>query len=304
MHSVLAPGQGSQTPGFLQPWLEVDGALETLKHWSQLCDLDLVHLGTVADKDEITDTSRTQPLLVAAGILAAQQLPDNFAGVVAGHSVGELTAAYLAEVVTADDAIKLAAVRGRAMAEACALVPTGMSAVLGGDSDEVLAAIESAGAYPANQNGGGQVVAAGTLESLEKLAAAPPEKARVRPLQVAGAFHTPYMHSAHQKLTAAAADIDFADPTIVWLSNYDGTPVSSGEDARTRLVEQVTAPVRWDACTESLRNREITGMVELPPAGTLAGMAKRQLKGVPVVKFNTPDDLKAVTELVDQAEGA
>lgn len=288
----------------MRPWLEVAGAKETLERWSQLCDLDLVHLGTEADKDEITDTSRTQPLMVAAGILAADHLPDDFAGVVAGHSVGELTAAYLAGVLSADNAVMLAAIRGRAMAEACALIPTGMSAVLGGNPDEVLAAIESAGAYPANQNGGGQVVAAGTLEALEKLAAAPPQKSRIRPLAVAGAFHTPFMHTAHEKLSTAAADMDFADPKVTWLSNYDGTPVTSGTDARTRLVEQVTAPVRWDACVEGLRQRDVSGMVELPPAGALAGMVKRQLKGVPVIKLNTPDDLDSVTELPDQAEDA
>ncbi|MGH8881820.1 MAG: ACP S-malonyltransferase, partial [Stackebrandtia sp.] len=193
MLAVLAPGQGSQKPGFLSPWLDVPGCEETLNKWSSLCGLDLVHLGTKADQGEITDTAKTQPLLVAAAILAAGQLPMHLVGMVAGHSVGELAAAHLAGALPAEAGVKLAADRGREMAAACQTTPTGMSAVLGGEESEVLTAIAAAGAYPANRNGAGQVVAAGSVEALEKLAAQPPAKARVRPLSVAGAFHTPYM---------------------------------------------------------------------------------------------------------------
>lgn len=298
MLALLSPGQGSQKPGFLSTWLDLPGAREQLAHWSQLCDLDLIRLGTTADQAEITDTAKTQPLLVAAGILAASQLPVAQVDLVAGHSVGELTAAYLAGVLDADDAIKLAAVRGRAMAEACALVPTGMTAIMGGDTDDVIDAIDAAGAYPANRNGAGQIVAAGTVEALEKLATQPPPKARISALSVAGAFHTPYMHTAHQRLHAVATDIDAADPTVTWLSNFDGSPMTSGQQARQRLVDQVTATVRWDACMTNMAEREVTAIIELPPAKALAGLAKRQLPGVEIVKVNGPDDLEAAKDLI------
>lgn len=300
MLAVLAPGQGSQKPGFLSPWLDLPGATGQLAQWSDLAGLDLIHLGTKADKAEITDTARTQPLLVAAGLLAAQHLSITDAGLVAGHSVGELTAAALSGVLSADDAVTLAAARGKEMAAACALEPTGMSAVLGGDADEVLAAIEAAGAYPANRNGAGQVVAAGSAEAMEKLAASPPAKARIIPLAVAGAFHTPFMEPARERLTDVAAQVDTHDATTAWLSNFDGEPMPAGAAAVERLVTQVTAPVRWDACMAAMAARGVTAIIELPPAGTLAGLAKRELKGVEIVKVNTPDDLAAATDLINR----
>lgn len=262
----------------------------------------MIHLGVEADSAEITDTARTQPLLVAAGLLAAEHLPVRHAGLVAGHSVGELTAASLAGVLTPEAAVQLAAVRGREMAAACAATPTGMSAILGGDTEEVLAAVAAAGAHPANRNGAGQIVAAGSIESLEKLAAQPPAKARVVSLSVAGAFHTSYMQSARDNLAVAAADVAAADPERVWLSNADGAAMPSGAEALDRLVAQVTAPVRWDACMQSMAARGVTAVVELPPAGTLAGLAKRELKGVDIVKVNTPDDLDAAVELFKRSE--
>ncbi|GAA4920160.1 malonyl CoA-acyl carrier protein transacylase [Stackebrandtia albiflava] len=298
MLAVLSPGQGAQKPGFLTPWLDLPGARDRLAAWSELCGVDLVHLGTDADQAEITDTARTQPLLVAAALLAAEHLPVDRVDVVAGHSVGELAAAAMAGVLTPEAAVTLAAVRGREMAAACALAPTGMSAVLGGDPDEVLAAIEAAGAYPANRNGAGQIVAAGTTESLEKLAAQPPAKAKLIPLSVAGAFHTPFMTPAREALSAHAAGLDVADPARTWLSNADGQPMTSGRQALDRLVAQVTAPVRWDACMQTMADRGVTAVVELPPAGTLAGLAKRQLKGIEILKVNTPDDLAAAADLI------
>jgi [acyl-carrier-protein] S-malonyltransferase len=299
--AVLSPGQGSQKPGFLSGWLELPGAEARLTSWSARAGVDLIHLGTVADADEIKDTARTQPLLVAAALLAAGQLPLDDVALVAGHSVGELGAAALAGVLSADTAITLAGVRGREMAAACALEQTGMSAVLGGDTDEVLAAIKSHGLFPANRNGAGQIVAAGALDGLAKFAAEPPARARVIALKVAGAFHTPYMAPAEQALATFAADLTVADPVRTVLSNLDGSAVTGGSELVQRLVRQVTAPVRWDLVMGNLRDLGVTGIIELPPAGTLAGLVKRELKGEhapEIVTLNTPDDLDAARDLI------
>ncbi|MCX4388745.1 acyltransferase domain-containing protein [Micromonospora peucetia] len=301
MLAVLSPGQGSQKPGFLTPWLDLTGAESRLRWWSALAGVDLVHLGTAADADEIRDTARTQPLLVAAALLAAEHLPMYDVTLTVGHSVGELGAAALAGVLPAEAAITLAGVRGREMAAACALEPTGMAAVLGGNPDEVLASIATHGLHPANRNGAGQFVAAGAVEGLEKLAAEPPTKARVIRLKVAGAFHTPYMAPAEAALAAVAAGITPSDPGRILLSNLDGAAVNHGRDMVQRLVRQVTAPVRWDLCMRTLADLGVTGVIELPPAGTLAGLVKRELKGADapeVVTLNTPDDLPAARDLI------
>ena len=301
MLAVLSPGQGSQKPGFLSPWLDLPGARARLRWWSALAGVDLVHLGDKADADEIKDTARTQPLLVAAALLAAEHLPMYDVGLVAGHSVGEVGAAALAGVLPAESAVTFAGVRGREMAAACALEPTGMSAVLGGDADEVVAAIERHGLYAANRNGAGQVVAAGALEALAALAAEPPARARVVALSVAGAFHTPYMAPAERALAAVAAGITPADPQRILLSNLDGSAVNHGREMLQRLVRQVTAPVRWDLCTRNLADLGVTAVIELPPAGTLAGLVKRELKGPDapeIVTLNTPDDLPAARDLI------
>ncbi|MFC0002902.1 acyltransferase domain-containing protein [Micromonospora siamensis] len=306
MLAVLSPGQGSQKPGFLTPWLDLTGAESRLRWWSALAGVDLVHLGTAADAEEIKDTARTQPLLVAAALLAADQLPLYDVAVTVGHSVGELGAAAVAGVLTPEAAITLAGVRGREMAAACALEPTGMAAVLGGDPDEVLAAIEAHGLHPANRNGAGQIVAAGSLEALDKFAAEPPARTRVIRLQVAGAFHTPYMAPAETALARVAAGITPADPVRILLSNLDGSAVSHGREMVQRLVRQVTAPVRWDLCMRNLADLGVTGVIELPPAGTLAGLVKRELKatGAPeIVTLNTPDDLPAARDLIARHSG-
>ncbi|WP_018831559.1 acyltransferase domain-containing protein [Salinispora tropica] len=306
MLAVLSPGQGSQKPGFLTPWLDLPGTEARLRWWSALAGVDLVHLGTAADADEIKDTARTQPLLVAAALLAAEHLPMQDVTLTAGHSVGELGATSLAGVLTPEAAVTLAAVRGRAMAAACALEPTGMAALLGGDPGEVLAMVEKHGLHPANRNGAGQVVAAGSLGGLEKLAAEPPARARVRQLQVAGAFHTPYMAPAEATLAAVAAGITPADPTTILLSNLDGAAVNHGREMVQRLIRQVTAPVRWDLCLRTLADLGVTGVIELPPAGTLAGLVKRELKGEAapeIVTLNTPDDLPAARDLIARHSG-
>lgn len=307
MLAVLSPGQGAQKPGFLAPWLDLDGAESRLRWWSALAGVDLVHLGTVADADEIKDTAKTQPLLIAAALLAADHLPIVDVSVVAGHSVGELGAAALAGVLTPEAAITLAGVRGREMAAACALEPTGMAAVLGGEEAEILAALEKHGLYPANRNGAGQIVVAGAKERLEKFAAEPPAKTRIIMLQVAGAFHTPYMAPAEQALDAVAGGITPAHPARLLLSNADGAAVGEGPELLSRLVKQVTSPVRWDLCMRSLSDLGVTAVIELPPAGTLAGLIKRELKGEhapEIVTLNTPDDLAAARDLIARHRAA
>lgn len=301
MLAVLSPGQGSQKPGFLTPWLAIPGAKDRLTAWSALAGVDLVHLGTDADAEEIKDTARTQPLLIAAALLAAEQLPLEHVGLVAGHSVGELGAAAAAGVLTPEDAITLAGVRGREMAAACALAPTGMSAVLGGDPDEVVTTIEKHGLHAANRNGAGQIVAAGSLDALAEFAAAPPAKTRVIALTVAGAFHTPYMAPAEKALAAVASTTTVTDPVRTLLSNLDGAPVATGREMLDRMVRQITAGVRWDLCMGTLKDLGVTAVIELPPAGTLAGLVKRELKGdgaPEIVTLNTPDDLPAARDLI------
>ena len=286
----------------LSPWLEMPGASDQLASWSDASGLDLIRLGTTASAEEITDTSVTQPLVVAATLLAHQELTRRGLAasgdiVAAGHSVGEIAAYAIGGVLSADDAVALAATRGSEMAKACALEPTGMSAVLGGDETEVLARLEDLELVPANRNAAGQIVAAGRLDALEKLAENPPEKARVRQLATAGAFHTHFMASALDGYAAAAANVETSEPTAIVLSNADGQPVASASDAMTKLIAQLTRPVRWDLCTETLRQRNVTAVVEFPPAGTLTGIAKRELRGIGTYAVKSPADLDGLTEL-------
>lgn len=299
--ALLAPGQGSQTPGMLTSWLELPGAADRLNAWSEISGLDLARLGTTATAEEITDTAVTQPLVVAATLLAHEEAVRRGVlqgdAAVAGHSVGEIAAYAIAGVISADDAVKLAATRGAEMAKACALEPTGMAAVLGGDEAEVLARLESLDLIPANRNAAGQIVAAGAVAALEKLAEDPPAKARVRVLATAGAFHTHYMAPAAEGYAAAAATVATNEPTATLLSNADGKPVESAADAMTKLVAQMTRPVRWDLCNETLRGLEVTAIVEFPPAGTLVGIAKRELKGTPTHAVKAPSDLDGLAEL-------
>jgi [acyl-carrier-protein] S-malonyltransferase len=303
---IACPGQGSQTPGFLTPWLELPGMPEQLAVWSEAAGTDLVTHGTTSDDETIKDTAVAQPLLVGAGLVALRALTGDDptapagTGAVAGHSVGEITATAAAGVLDATDALSLVALRGRAMAEASAVTPTGMSAVLGGAPDEVLAAIARHGLTPANVNGAGQVVAAGALDALAALAQEPPARSRVIPLKVAGAFHTSYMQPAVDALAAAAADLSPADATVPLVSNRDGQLVTQGREVLDRLVAQVSNPVRWDLCMERFADLGVTAVIELPPAGTLVGLAKRALKGVELLAVKTPDDLDAARTLVKE----
>jgi [acyl-carrier-protein] S-malonyltransferase len=287
----------------------VPGVAGQLGVWSELTGLDLVRYGTTAGADEIRDTAVAQPLLVAAALAAAGALfdgalPATGSGLAtAGHSVGELAAGAIAGVVSVADALRLVAVRGQAMARAAAIEPTGMTAVLGGDEATVLAAIEAQGLTPANVNGAGQIVAAGTMEQLAAFAADPPAGARLRPLSVAGAFHTVHMAPAVADLSMAASAITVSDPRIVLLSNRDGAIVSYGPDWLSRIVAQIAAPVRWDACMRTMADHGVTAMIELPPAGTLTGLARRGLPGVTVLAMKTPDDLDAARKLIAERAG-
>ncbi|QCU78327.1 ACP S-malonyltransferase [Citricoccus sp. SGAir0253] len=302
MLAIVCPGQGSQTPGFLTPWLELDGMAGLLDEWSTATGVDLTAHGTVSDEATIKDTAVAQPLIVAGGLLSARALGvealEPRTWVAAGHSVGEITAAALAGVLPGAEALEFVRIRATGMAAAAAAEPTGMSAVLGGDPAEVSAAIEAHGLVAANANGGGQTVAAGSLGALAALAEQPPAKARVVPLKVAGAFHTPYMAPAVPDLAAYADGLRPADPAVALLSNRDGQAVASGREAVDRLVDQVTRPVRWDLCMESLRGAGVTGILELLPGGTLAGLAKRALKGTPTLAVKSPEDLDAARAFI------
>ena len=313
MLAFVCPGQGSQSPGFLAPWLDLAGVRERLAGFSEAAGTDLLAHGTTSDAETIRDTAVAQPLIVSASLVALRVLLEGtdaaeVVDVTAGHSVGEFAAAAVAGVLDDISAVALVARRARSMADAAALTVTGMSAVVGGDAAEVLAAIEAAGLWPANINGGGQVVAAGTLEGLARLAGAPPAKARIIPLQVAGAFHTPFMQPALDAFGPVASGWPATDPRLPLLSDADGAPFGAGavqdapfgrgRDVLERLAAQIVAPVRWDLCQQTLASRGVTGLIELSPAGVLTGLARRTLPGVETVAVRTPADLDAARDLV------
>jgi [acyl-carrier-protein] S-malonyltransferase len=307
--AIVCPGQGSQTPGFLAPWIELDGVRDELAGLSDATGIDLVTHGTTSDADTIKDTAVAQPLIVGAGLISLRPLlgqptaGTGTVGLLAGHSVGEITATAAAGVLAPSDAVVFVRERGRAMAEASAVTPTGMAAVLGGDPDEVLATIERHGLTAANVNGAGQIVAAGTLEQIEAFQSDPPAKARVIPLQVAGAFHTEHMASAVGVLENLSQGLSTSAPNVTLLSNADGQAVSDGHEALKRLVRQVSNPVRWDLCMQTMLDLGVTGLIELPPAGTLVGLAKRAMKGVETLALKTPDDLEAAQRMISEHGG-
>ena len=303
MLAIIAPGQGAQTPGMLAPWIEDGESKELLIQWSDAIGLDLVHLGVHAGAEEIKDTAHAQPLIVAAGLLSARALnlsSRHTFSFVAGHSVGEITAAAIAGVLTPLDAMKLVRLRGIEMAKAASISPSGMSAVLGGDREVVLKAIADAGLIAANDNGGGQIVAAGDLAALSTLA---PEGARVRALAVAGAFHTSYMKPAVEPMRALAAEIEVNDATVGVLSNKDGAVINSGREILDRIVNQIANPVRWDLCMETLASNGVTGVIEVAPAGTLVGLIKRAVPTIEQCALKSPDELEAATTFASHHGG-
>jgi [acyl-carrier-protein] S-malonyltransferase len=302
--AIACPGQGSQTPGFLSPWLDLPGVREHLGQLSERAGTDLIRHGTVSDEDTIKDTAVAQPLIVAAGLMTARLLLQDYtltaATVVAGHSVGELTASGIAGALSEEDAVAFVRVRADAMAEAAAATPTGMSAVLGGDPGDVAARLAELGLTAANANGGGQVVAAGTLEQLAALTADPPARARVIALKVAGAFHTAHMSPAVTALEALRPALTPSDPVATLMSNHDGAPVATGEGNLDSLIAQVSRPVRWDLCMESMQAMGVTGLIELSPAGTLVGLAKRGMRGTSTLAVKSPEDLDAARSFIEE----
>lgn len=303
MLAIVCPGQGAQNPGMLTSWLEIDDVRTAIGEYSEASGLDLAQIGTTADADTIRDTAVAQPLLVATALATYSALGSISPAVVAGHSVGEFAAAAVARVLSRKDAVSLVRARGLAMAEAAAASEaTSMAAVLGGAEDEVANTLLELGLTPANMNGGGQVVAAGSASAIAALVAHPPARARVIELQVAGAFHTPYMRPAVSVLAEVASACTRRDPDIALLTNSDGTVVTSGDDAVAGLVAQVARPVRWDLCMETMLQLGVTGIIELAPGGVLTGLAKRAMKGVPTVALKTPDDLAAALELARNVE--
>ncbi|GGT53122.1 MULTISPECIES: ACP S-malonyltransferase [Streptomyces] len=302
---LVAPGQGAQTPGFLTAWLDFPGVRGALEAWSDAVGLDLIRYGTEADAEEIRDTAVAQPLLVAAGLASAYMLFDDPAelpgkvGAIAGHSVGEITAASLAGVLPHEEALRLVRTRGLAMAEAAAVTETGMAALLGGDPEVTVPHLEKLGLTPANINGAGQIVAAGTKEQLAALEADKPEGVRkVVALKVAGAFHTHHMAPAVDTLAKAAEALTPGDPKVTYVSNKDGQAVAAGTEVLDRLVGQVANPVRWDLCMETFKELGVTALIEVCPGGTLTGLAKRALPGVKTLALKSPADLDAARELI------
>ena len=303
MLAIVCPGQGSQKPGFLSPWLEQPGFRDQLEWLSAAADLDLVTHGTVSDEATIKDTAVAQPLIVGAALAALSTLFEGetqptSVSVYGGHSVGELAAAAAAGVLGVEQAMVFVRERGKGMAAASAVTPTGMSAVMSGDPQEVAQTLERHGLTPANMNGAGQVVAAGTMEQLAALTADPPAKTKVIPLSVAGAFHTHHMEPAIETLAGYARAIRTTPAHTPLVSNRDGEIVTDGDEVLTRLVAQVGRPVRWDLCMERFGAMGVTAIIELPPAGTLVGLAKRGLKGVETLALRTPDDLDKARDLI------
>lgn len=300
MLAIIAPGQGSQTPGMLNSWVADPELKQLVESWSQSIGLDLLRLGTTAEADEIKDTANAQPLIVATSLLGAHALGINSFAVTSGHSVGELAAAALSGAITSSDALSLVRSRGIEMAKAAAASPAGMSAVLGGDRTEVLSAIAALNLVAANDNGAGQIVAAGDLTALAQLSDNPPAGARVRALAVAGAFHTSYMQPAVEPLRAKAASIATHPMQINVISNKDGEVVSEGAEVLTRLVNQIANPVRWDLCMEMMKSLGVTGVIELPPAGTLVGLLKRAASEIEAFGLKSADDLSAAREFAER----
>ena len=296
MLAIIAPGQGSQTPGLLNSWIQDPSLEELLLSWSDAIGLDLLHLGTVASAEEIKDTANAQPLIVAASLLGAHALGIKNFAVTSGHSVGELAAAALSGAISESDALTIVRTRGLEMAKAAATSPSGMSAVLGGDRTEVLAAIAALKLVAANDNGAGQIVAAGDLEALASLNENPPAGARVRALAVAGAFHTEFMQPAVEPLRALALTVPTHPVVFQVISNRDGKVITDGTDVLDRIVDQIANPVRWDLCMETLKSLGVTGVIELPPAGTLVGLLKRAASEIETFALKSADDLDAARE--------
>ena len=299
----MTPGQGSQTSGMFSSWVEVESNKKLLKEFSDLVDIDLLHFGTIANQSEITATDIAQPLLTALALISFSSLKieANPKTVFSGHSVGEFSAACLAGFYSDKTAMKLVAVRGRAMAEAASSnSATGMSAVLGGDKSDVIKHIEQFDLVPANVNSNGQIVASGLLTNLENLSANPPASTKVRKLEVAGAFHSQFMKSAESEVEKEFANVELNDPSNSFVSNKDGSIVLEPQELKSRLISQITSPVRWDLCQAKMIELGVTGMLELAPGGVLTGIAKREMPGVELFALKSPEDIDSARAFIDK----
>jgi len=299
----VTPGQGSQSEGMLSSWLQDDDSLTLIKQFSEICDLNLLELGTTSNRSEVTATNNAQPLLASLAFLSSQNLTwEKYQGIIfSGHSVGELSACSLAGFYSMQDAMQLVAVRGNAMAEAAtSSQATGMSAVLGGKKVNVIEHIQKYNLVPANVNSEGQIIASGLLTDLEILAENPPDSTKVRKLDVAGAFHSEFMKPAEVKLAQKFNQINLNKPGFRYISNKDGSVVTESSDLKNRLVSQISSPVRWDMCQATMKDLGVTGMLELAPGGVLTGIAKREMPGVELFAIKSPEDITAAQDFIDK----
>jgi [acyl-carrier-protein] S-malonyltransferase len=299
--SIACPGQGSQTPGFFEPWLAIPTFKKQIDKSSEILGIDLIHFGTVADQDAIRDTKIAQPLIVAAGIASflvlKERLGEKLAvSATAGHSVGEITSAYVAGIFDDQTALKFVQKRGNEMAQASSLAESSMAAVVGGEQESVLADLAARGLSAANYNGTGQIVAAGSKEKVVDMVANPPAGTRVIQLQVAGAFHTEFMESARAPLAEYSQSVQVKDPDILIWTNKDGSSVAEGSKFLDLLVNQVSNPVRWDKTMDSMTNAGVSLLIELLPGGALSGIAKRSMPNTVAIPVKTPADLDKVAE--------
>jgi len=291
MLALLMPGQGSQTPGMLEPWLN-DETRQELSKWSLQIDLDLERLGTSASSDEIKDTANAQPLIVATSLISAKLLAITNFKIVAGHSVGEIAAVALSGVLSETQALQLVRARGLAMAKAASRSNTGMAAVLGGEKNIIIERLKEIQLYAANINSQGQIIASGKLSKINELIRNPIEKTKVIKLDVSGAFHTPYMQNAKDKFETEMKNQKFQDSNLKLLSNYDGKLISNSQDLKSKITNQLTNSVRWDLCQETMMNSEVTGLLEVAPGGVLSGIAKKAMNQVEIMTIKTPEDIE------------
>jgi [acyl-carrier-protein] S-malonyltransferase len=287
----------------LSSWLQDDESLTLVNQFSEICEINLLELGTTSDQSKVTATNNAQPLIASLAFLSAKKLTwEKYQGIIfSGHSVGELSACSLAGFYSMQDAMQLVAVRGNAMAEAAmSSQATGMSAVLGGKKEDVIEHIQKYNLVPANVNSEGQIIASGLLTDLERLAENPPDSTKVRRLDVAGAFHSEFMKPAEAKLAQQFNQINLNKPRFRYISNKDGSVVTESSDLKNRLVSQISSPVRWDMCQATMKDLGVTGMLELAPGGVLTGIAKREMPGVERFAIKSPEDITAAQDFIDK----
>ncbi len=303
MLALVAPGQGSQSVGMLAPWVADSQTKDLVESWSELISVDLLKLGQLGTAEEIKSTDIAQLLIFITSYLSSLALDLRNAKdssiVYAGHSVGEFAAYSLAGTFEVDQALRLVAKRGQAMLSATKVFSkTGMSAVLGGNKEEVLSYLREFDLIPANINSNGQIIAAGSLENLERLSSSPLEGTRIRPLEVSAAFHTKFMEPAVSQFTEIFKTLSVNSPRQIVLSNKNGERLSKPTDIMENLIQQVISPVRWDLCQAKMVELGVTGMLELAPGGTLCGIAKKEIPNVETFAIKSPEDIQGANDFI------